>query len=140
MIAYPAKIVYDSDDKAYNVRFLDIPGCITFGETLEEAKTMAKDALTGVLEVLDSRKMNVPEPSQVSEPHIYYIEPEINTAFAIWLKKEREKNGLTQSDVARKLGISYQAYQRIEDPSRTNPTLKTIRKLEEVFGKRLITV
>ncbi len=101
---------------------------------------MAKDALTGVLEVLDSRKMTVPEPSRVYELDIYYIEPKIDVAFAIWLKKEHEKCRLTQSDVAEKLGISYQAYQRIENPGRTNPTLKTIHKLEEVFGKRLITV
>ena len=140
MIAYPAKIFYDHEDKIYNVRFQDFPGCITYGETLDEAKKMARDALTGVLEVLDSRKMIVPESSQLSEPDVYYIEPEINVAFAIWLKKERKKNGLTQSDIAKKLGISYQAYQRIENPAHTNPTLKTIHKLEEVFGKRLIEV
>ncbi len=140
MIIYPAKIVYDHEDKIYNVRFPDFPGCITCGKTLDKAKAMARDALTGVLAVLDSRKMIVPESLQLSEPDTYYIEPEINVAFAIWLKKEREKNNLTQSDVAKKLGISYQAYQRIEDPARTNPTLKTIHKLEKVFGKRLIEV
>jgi len=73
MIAYPGKIVYDHEDKIYNVRFLDFPGCITYGETLDETKEMARDALAGVLEVLDSRKIIVPKSSQVSEPYVYYI-------------------------------------------------------------------
>ncbi|MDY7027145.1 MAG: helix-turn-helix domain-containing protein, partial [Spirochaetota bacterium] len=41
---------------------------------------------------------------------------------------------------AAKLGVKYQVYQRLEDPRKSNPTLKTIEKLERVFGSRLLAV
>ena len=71
---------------------------------------------------------------------MYSIEPDRKVGFAIWLKKQREARGLSQSEVADKLGIAYQTYQRIEDPARSNPTLKIILKLEEVFHRRLVHV
>ena len=37
-------------------------------------------------------------------------------------------------------GIAYQTCQRIEDPDRSNPTLKTILKLEKVLEHRLVHV
>jgi predicted RNase H-like HicB family nuclease len=61
--------------------FPDLPGCVTFGSTLEEAETMASDALSGVLESMIARGIPLP-----------------------------------------------------------NPTLKTLAKLEKVFGERLIEV
>ena len=63
-----------------------------------------------------------------------------NVGFAIWLKKQREARGLSQSDIAKQLGIAYQTYQRIENPAKSNPTLKTILKLERVFEHRLVHV
>jgi len=140
MIAYPAIIEFDKKDKAYNVSFPDLPGCFTFGETLEGAKAMAEEALTLYLESIDSRRLSIPNISDLKGSDIYYIQPEKPVAFAIWLKKQREALGLSQSDVAKKLGIKYQTYQRIENPSKTNPTLKTILKLEEVFNKSFVKI
>ena len=139
MISYPAKIVQNKDDKVYYAEFPDLKTCITYGDTLEHAVSMAKDALTGILETFHEKKIKIPEPSNISGKNIYMIEPEATVAFAIWLKIQREKNHLSQSDVAKKLGIKYQTYQRIENPSRTNPTLKTIIKLEKIFNKKVIS-
>jgi DNA-binding XRE family transcriptional regulator len=47
------------------------------------------------------------------------------------------KNKLTQGDIAKVLGISYQAYQRLEKPGKCNPTLKTLKRLAKVFNKNL---
>jgi antitoxin HicB len=47
---------------------------------------------------------------------------------------------MTQTEVAEKLGVKYQVYQRLEDPEKANPTLKTIRRLQEVFGQRLLSM
>ena len=47
---------------------------------------------------------------------------------------------MSQSEVAEQLGVAYQTYQRIEDPARSNPTLKTILKLEKVFEHRLVRI
>ena len=140
MITFPALFEYDDEDKVFNVRFPDLPGCFTYGETIEEARKMAREALTGFLQSIDARKLNIPIPSKLAGDEVVYIEPETPVAFAMWLRKQRESLGLSQSDVAKKLGIKYQTYQRIESPSKTNPTLKTILRLEKVFNQKLLQV
>lgn len=140
MISYPATFKFDTKDKVYYVEFPDLPGCQTYGETEVEAIHNAKEALTGYLESIDSRKLKIPNPSKLKGRTIKYISPEKNVSFAIWLKKNRELLGFTQKDIAAVLKVTYQTYQRFEDPVRSNPTLKTILRLEEVFEKELIKV
>jgi antitoxin HicB len=135
MIAYPARFEA-AEEGGYVVEFLDIPSCVTEGDTLEEAKVRAREALSGVLASLDSRKARIPEPSKAGGDDIYYIEPELKIAFAVTLKKEREKRGLTQKEVAEQLHIKSAFYQRIENPRKSNPTLGTIEKLQAVFSYR----
>jgi len=139
MIAYPAKFKKAAEG-GYVVEFIDIPSCVTEGDTLEEAKAMAKDAISAILYSLDSRKMTIPEPSAVKGRGIYYIEPELKVAFAITLKKERERLGLSQKDIAERMNVNWVYYQRIENPRRTNPTLGTIEKLQKVFNRRFISL
>ena len=139
MIAYPAKFMKAAEG-GYIVEFIDIPSCITEGDTLEEAKMMAKEAISAMLYSLDSRKMVIPEPSNKKGRGIYYIEPELKIAFAITLKKERERLGLSQKDVAERMNVNWTYYQRIENPRRTNPTLGTIAKLQKVFNRRFISL
>jgi antitoxin HicB len=139
MISYPARFK-KAVEGGYIVEFIDIPSCITEGDTLEEAKTMAKEALSAMLFSLDSRKMTIPEPSTVKGKSIYYIEPEMKIAFAITLKKERERLGLSQKDIAERMNVNWTYYQRIENPRRTNPTLVTIDKLQKIFNRRFISL
>jgi antitoxin HicB len=139
MIAYPAKFK-KADEGGYVVEFIDIPSCVTEGDTLEEAKAMAKDAISAMLYSLDSRKMTIPEPSTAKGRGIYFIEPELKVAFAITLKKERERLGLSQKDIAERMNVNWAYYQRIENPRRTNPTLGTIEKLQKVFNRRFISL
>lgn len=139
MFNYPAKIEWSEIDKVYEVDFPDLPGCITYGETLEEAQQQAKEVLTGYLTSVLNREVHLTAPSVITGD-MYEIEPGKPVAFALWLRRKRDEAGLTQSDVADKLGVRYQVYQRLEDPARTNPTLKTIEKIERVFGARLLSV
>ncbi len=140
MIQYPAKITYDKSDNCYNVEFPDLPGCLTYGETLEEAKYYAANALTGYLESIDLRKINIPKPSDLKGRDVYNIKPEKKVTFAIWLKTKRIEKGYSQKDMADKLGTSFQNYQKYENPVKTNPTLKTINILETVFEENIINV
>ena len=138
---YPAKIIYDKKDKYYNVSFIDLDGCFTYGETLDEAKQNAKEALTGFLESLDSRKIDIPEPSVRSKTkNIYYIEPDTRVAFAINLKLLRKRQKLTQQKMAKLLDIKYQTYQKFENPKKCNPNLKTILKIEEVLHEKILNI
>lgn len=133
MISYPAVIELDEDGESYNVHFPDLEGCLTYGKNKEEAKINAQEALSVYLESLDSRSTEIPNPSNLKGDTVHFITPDIQIAFAIRVKKIRAKKGLTQKDVAQKLGIGWASYQRIENPRRTNPTLATIHRLEKVL-------
>ena len=135
MIAYPAKFEI-APEGGYIVEFIDIPSCVTEGDTLEDAKAMAKEALSAMLYSLDSRKMTIPEPSETKKGGVFYIEPELKIAFAITLKRERKRLGLSQKDVAERLNVNWTYYQRIENPRKTNPTLGTIDKLQKVLNRQ----
>ena len=50
MVCYPAVIEYDREDDAYNVRFPDVPGCLTFGNNIDDARENAKEALSAYLD------------------------------------------------------------------------------------------
>ena len=75
MIAYPAKFE-KAIEGGYVVQFVDIPSCVSEGDTLEEAKAMAKEAISAMLYSLDSRRMTIPKPSTRKGKGIYLIEPE----------------------------------------------------------------
>ena len=83
------------------------------------------------------RNLKIPGPSAIKGKNIYPIEPEPEVAIPILLRKLRETRKLTQGDIAKVLGISYQAYQRLEKPGKSNPTLKTLERLAKVFNKDL---
>ncbi len=137
ILTYPARIRHISEDKSYLVEFPDLPGCLTEGATLEEAKQNAKEALTGYLSSVFERNFKIPGPSALKGKNIHNIEPEPEVAVPILLRKFRETSKLTQGDIAKVLGISYQAYQRLEKPGKSNPTLKTLERLAKVFNKDL---
>ena len=56
-------IVHKDADSDYGVSFPDFPGCITAGRTLEEAKQMALEALTGHIQAMLDTGETVPDPS-----------------------------------------------------------------------------
>jgi len=33
--------------------------------------------------------------------------------------------------------LSYQAYQRLENPQKANPTIKTLEKIAQIYGRKL---
>lgn len=136
-LLYPATVTFDPEDNGYFVEFVDLPGCITEGETLDDALSNSREALTGFLASLFERNLPIPEPSQVRKKNIHYVEPEPEVGIPVMLRKLRENSKLTQSDVARVLGITYQAYQRLEKPGKSNPTVKTLERLARVFHKSL---
>jgi antitoxin HicB len=41
------------------------------------------------------------------------------------------------SQAAQRLGLSYQAYQRLENPRKSNPTIKTLERIARIYGREL---
>lgn len=54
----------EPEEGGYTVTFPDLPGCITEGDTIEEALHMAKDALGGHLYLMEEDKDNIPQSSK----------------------------------------------------------------------------
>jgi predicted RNase H-like HicB family nuclease len=60
-------IIHKDADSDFGVSFPDFPGCITAGRTLDEAKDMAAEALSGHIEILREAGEDIPEPSALEE-------------------------------------------------------------------------
>ncbi len=60
-------IIHQDHDSDFGVSFPDFPGCITAGRTLDEAKTLALEALTGHIGVMREAGEPVPVPSTLDE-------------------------------------------------------------------------
>ena len=58
-------ILHKDPDSDFGVSFPDFPGCITAGRTIEEAKEMALEALTGHVQVMLEGGETLPDPSRL---------------------------------------------------------------------------
>jgi antitoxin HicB len=134
-VAYPARIRYAKRDRAYLVEFPDLPGCLTYGTTKAEALANAEEALSGYLSSVFERGFVLPKPSALRGAH--WIEPSLPVRTAILLRQLRTSQHLSQKEAARRLQTSYQAYQKLENPRRCNPTLKTLERVGKAFQKSL---
>lgn len=56
-------LIHKAPNSDYGVSFPDLPGCITAGGTLEEARAMAAEALTLHIEGMAYSDMKIPQPS-----------------------------------------------------------------------------
>ena len=57
-------VVITPDDGAWGVTVPDIPGCVTWDETVEEAEAMAKEAITGMLKSFVAHGQQIPVPTE----------------------------------------------------------------------------
>jgi len=130
---YPAIIRQDCG--SWIVEFPDFRHINTFGDTLDDALIAAGEALNGCIESDFERGFDFPDPSTCTGGDVFLIPLEPNIALALELRKSRA--GRPQVEIARELGISYQAYQRLEHPGKSNPTIKTLTKIAKVLGKNL---
>lgn len=54
-------IFQPAEEGGYIASVPALPGCVTQGDTFEEAVEMIKDAIAGYLSVLNETKQNIPE-------------------------------------------------------------------------------
>ena len=130
---YYAKI--QKSEGTYLVSFPDIENVNTYGETIEEALYNAEEALNGTLEADFERGFSLPEPREFKSNHYYKITvlPHLEIAYTL----RRLRTGKSQVQIANSLGISYQAYQKLENPRKCNPTIKTLERISSILGRKL---
>ena len=119
---------------AFTVEFPDVPSVLTLGDTQDEALFNAWGALNAALANDISMGFELPTNS-ASATIRFPVEVEPHVLIAAELRKLR--GSALQSEIARRLNLSYQAYQRLENPTKGNPTVKTLEKVARAFGKRL---
>ncbi len=122
------------DGKGYRVVFRGLPNVLTYAENRGKALTAAREALIGcLLEDLD-RGLDLPAPvpaRQRSGTALVPVPPSIGVALI--LRRLRRKKGWTTVTVARSLGVTRQAYEKLER-GKGNPSLQTLEKVFGVLG------
>jgi antitoxin HicB len=124
--------VIEKEGDEYIAQFPDMSNIVTCGFSHEEALAMAKEALDGCLEVDIARGNAIPPPA-CQEGYPITVAPPI----ALSLRLRELRGEQSQTDIARKLGMSYQSYQRLENPRKANPTIKTLERIARVYGEEL---
>ena len=123
----------NKEEDVFIVSFPDFPNINTFGETLESAKMMAHDALNLTLGYDSERGFTLPKRTEIKDGFKIKVEENIHLSSLF-----RSLRGTRpQSEIAKKLGISYQAYQKLENPDKCNPTVQTLEKLASVFDNEV---
>jgi predicted RNase H-like HicB family nuclease len=62
---YPS--IFSYDDDGISVEFPDLPGCLTFGQTTEEAMIRAKEAMALHLSSLEEDNEEIPQPTDIKQ-------------------------------------------------------------------------
>lgn len=66
-----------------------------------------------------------------------FEEEEVHVSLAIQIAKMRQKERLTQKELAKRLHTTQQTVSRLEDMQNESCTLKTLNELARAFHKRL---
>jgi transcriptional regulator with XRE-family HTH domain len=82
------------------------------------------------------REEDVVVGGAVDEQQLAWVEVPARLAIKLYLRWARQDAGLTQSELAKRAGISQQMSSRLEDPDH-NPTLETLEKVAGALGVRL---
>jgi antitoxin HicB len=103
------------------VEFADAPGCQTFAEPDEDLIALATDAITGWLEAWLEDEAEAPPRPKASvharaKATVVPIRVPATLAARIELRWAREAQGMSQAELARRVGVSRQALAKLERP------------------------
>lgn len=99
---YPAIFEF-YDDESIGVFFHDLPGCVSSGNTEEEAIEMAKEALGGHLYCMEEDNDPIPEPSKIRD--IKLEKDQTSVLITTWMPLIREK--VMKSSVKKTLTVPF---------------------------------
>lgn len=128
----------ESDGKTfYDAEFPDIPNAFTCADTPEAIRDNAQDVLNAMLSAMLSERMPLPEARTKADPkkglEAFQVENKLAVAYAIF----EARRGRPAAEIARKMGITRQAYGRLEDP-KASLTVATLEKFAKAVGKKLV--
>ncbi len=138
---YYATLFKLPDGKGIGAKFAEHPNIITYGHDWEHAGEMAREALSLCLETDYERGFRLPkakQPKAKRGERVIFVPIDVEVHVAYMLRDLREKSGLTQKQVAERLGITYQSYQRMERPGRSNLSLATLARVARALNRGVV--
>jgi len=137
-LEYPFLHWTDDNGNIFTQALPPLDNIVTYGTSVMEAKEAARQALTGVLgAMLDQARTMAPPPHDDVPDGAWWIAPDPRVGWPVLLRLERERAGLTQGQLAERLGVTYQAVQKWERAG-ANPTLSTADRILRALGRHLI--
>ena len=135
---YPAVIRQDPEGKDYVVTFPDLEGAITGAATLDKALDEAADCLASWLAFAIVDHKPIPAPSERKERQVLISVP-IWIAPKVALYTAMAEQNLSNSDLARRLGVTETVVRRMLDPDHATKSMKLEAALKAV-GRHLYLV
>ncbi len=123
------------EGKSYWAKCIELEGCYTQADSMEELNAMMQEALSLYISEPESSKdiAELPDDSIKTSKNVVEVPVDAEVAFAFLMRYHRIKHGMTQSQVAKKMGFeNVNGYQRLER-KKCNPNLKTLSKIKAIF-------
>lgn len=120
------------EKKGFWAECIELQGTRTQGDSKEELLYNMSEALDLTLSEPEDSKLIFAEPDDsLKGRNILAVQVSPSVAFALELRQARLKRRLTQKAMMELLGVrNLSNYQRLEDPDRANPELKTLFELQ----------
>ncbi len=131
MIRFKAKIIRDG--KGYMAEFPDLPGCFSYGRTIEDAKLKSAEALDLYLEEANNPQWILPAAKDYQGTSYHWISAGPDIAIPLMIREARKTHNLSQQRLADLLQMKLQTYQKLEYPRKSNPTAKTLILIASVL-------
>lgn len=132
---YPGRFE-PADGGGFVVTFRDIPEAVTQGETLEEARAMAEDALVTAMDFYFEDGRLVPPPSPAKRG-----EEMVDLPASLWAKvlllNEMVAQKVSKAELARRMGTTRQEVNRITDVHHATK-IDNVATAVEALGKKLL--
>ncbi len=136
----PYEVQFDEQTRTYCLSGEDRNGQpfgVGSGATREESEQALRDYVLEVLEVHASEGDDRFGDLFTEKPQRSFVAFGVPELLPILLRLARARARLRQSDMAARLGITQQAYAKLEKPG-ANPTLRTLLQAEEALGVPLL--
>ncbi len=132
---YPAAFRPDENGRPV-VSFPDFPRAHTDGKNMEEAFEEATDCLGSVIAAHIAEKGEIPEPSPIKRGwKLVPVPLWVAGKLALYLTMRKQK--ITNSELARRLGVRETVVRRMLDPNHATKSEKLQAALA-VLGKRIV--
>ncbi|WP_250451188.1 type II toxin-antitoxin system HicB family antitoxin [Caballeronia sp. ATUFL_M2_KS44] len=133
MLRYPA--LFEPEGTGFVISFRDIPEALSQGDSLEDARAMAADALLTAMDFYFEDKRPVPSPSKAKKGEEMIALPASASA-KVLLLNEMIAQGVTPSELARRLNTRPQDVNRIMNLGHVTK-IDTIADALSALGKQL---